>query len=66
MQFYAQMLTTEEAARFMGIASSTLRKYVKEKRLPAKLTFGGHYRFAIEDLEFFINGPEQKPGQIND
>jgi excisionase family DNA binding protein len=47
-------LTLGEAARFLGVAQSTLRKWADQGGVPAVRTFGGHRRFRRGDLELFL------------
>jgi excisionase family DNA binding protein len=47
-------LTLGEAARFLGVAQSTIRKWADEGRVPAIRTPGGHRRFRRGELELFL------------
>lgn len=47
-------LTLGQAARFLGVAQSTLRKWSDHGRVPAFYTPGGHRRYRRGDLETFI------------
>jgi excisionase family DNA binding protein len=49
-------LTLGQAARFLGVAQSTIRKWSDSGRVPAFYTPGGHRRFRRGDLEMFIGG----------
>lgn len=53
MRSFDGLITTEDAAWVLGIAGSTVRKLVREGKLPHKVTFGGHYRFDLKDVEAF-------------
>jgi excisionase family DNA binding protein len=55
----ADWLTLGQAARFLGVAQSTIRKWSDQGRVPAFYTPGGHRRFRQSDLEAFIqrSGP---------
>jgi excisionase family DNA binding protein len=47
-------LTLGQAASFLGVAQSTLRKWADQGRVPGIRTPGGHRRFRRSDLELFI------------
>src|SRR5919202_1855933 len=49
-------LTLGEAARYLGVAQSTIRKWSDSGRLRAFYTPGGHRRFRRTDLETFVGG----------
>jgi excisionase family DNA binding protein len=49
-------LTLGQAARYLGVAQSTIRKWSDGGRLPAFYTPGGHRRFRLNDLEEFLSG----------
>jgi excisionase family DNA binding protein len=55
----AEWLTLGQAARFLGVAQSTLRKWSDQGRVPAFYTPGGHRRYKRSDLERFLerSGP---------
>ena len=48
-------LTLGQAARFLGVAQSTIRKWSDQGRVPAFYTPGGHRRFRRSDLESFVD-----------
>jgi excisionase family DNA binding protein len=52
-------LTLGQAAKFLGVAQSTIRKWSDLGRVPAFYTPGGHRRYRRSDLEAFIerSGP---------
>src|SRR5438067_11194081 len=52
-------LTLGQAAKFLGVAQSTIRKWSDLGRVPAFYTPGGHRRYRRRDLEVFIerSGP---------
>ncbi|HZT84601.1 MAG TPA: response regulator [Gaiellaceae bacterium] len=54
-----EWLTLGQAARFLGVAQSTIRKWSDQGRVPAFYTPGGHRRFRRGDLEAFLarSGP---------
>jgi excisionase family DNA binding protein len=57
-------LTLGQAARYLGVAQSTIRKWSDQRRVPAFYTPGGHRRFRRTDLAAFIDrsGPAGKRG----
>ena len=52
-------LTLGQAAKFLGVAQSTIRKWSDDGRVRAFYTPGGHRRFRLEDLESFVDGSRQ-------
>ena len=57
----SEWLTLGQAARFLGVAQSTIRKWSDQARVPAFYTPGGHRRFRRADLEAFIER-SRRPG----
>ena len=57
-----EWLTLGQAARFLGVAQSTIRKWSDQKKVPAFYTPGKHRRFRRSDLEAFLarSGPERQ------
>jgi excisionase family DNA binding protein len=49
-------LTLGQAASYLGVAQSTVRKWSDSGRLPAFYTPGGHRRFRRGDLDSFLAG----------
>jgi excisionase family DNA binding protein len=49
-------LTLGQAATYLGVAQSTIRKWSDGGRLPAFYTPGGHRRFRRRDLDAFLSG----------
>src|SRR5438132_6941816 len=54
-----EWLTLGQAARFLGVAQSTIRKWSDQGRVPAFYTPGGHRRYRRSDLDKFLesSGP---------
>ena len=50
-----KLLTTSEAARIAGVAPSSIKRWAEQNVLPCVRTAGGHRRFELKDLEFFIS-----------
>src|ERR1700752_478294 len=57
----SEWLTLGQAARFLGVAQSTIRKWSDQGRVPAFYTPGGHRRYRRGDLEAFLErwGPNR-------
>src|SRR3954447_15888793 len=55
-------LTLGQAAKFLGVAQSTIRKWSDLGRVPAFYTPGGHRRYKRGDLEAFLerSGPGKR------
>jgi excisionase family DNA binding protein len=49
-----EWLTLGQAAKYLGVAQSTIRKWSDSGRLSAFYTPGGHRRFRREDLDSFL------------
>jgi excisionase family DNA binding protein len=49
-------LTLGQAATYLGVAQSTIRKWSDSGRMPAFYTPGGHRRFRRRDLDAFLSG----------
>ena len=49
-------MTLGQAAKYLGVAQSTIRKWSDSGRLPAFYTPGGHRRFRRDDLDSFLGG----------
>ena len=60
----SEWLTLGQAARFLGVAQSTIRKWSDQGRVPAFYTPGGHRRYRRRDLELFVDrsGPSGRTG----
>jgi excisionase family DNA binding protein len=58
-----EWMTLGQAAKFLGVAQSTIRKWSDQGRVPAFYTPGRHRRFRRSDLEAFLArsgpGPQQ-------
>jgi len=48
-------LTLGQAAKYLGVAQSTIRKWSDKGRVPAFYTPGGHRRYRRSDLDNFLN-----------
>src|SRR5437899_2275977 len=54
-----EWLTLGQAAKYLGVAQSTIRKWSDQGRVPAFYTPGGHRRYRRSDLDAFLerSGP---------
>jgi excisionase family DNA binding protein len=57
-------LTLGQAARYLGVAQSTIRKWSDDGRVPAFYTPGGHRRYRRRDLDAFLE--RSGPGSSNE
>src|SRR5215217_883143 len=59
-----EWLTLGQAAKYLGVAQSTIRKWSDLGRVPAFYTPGGHRRFRRRDLDAFLDrsGPGGREG----
>jgi excisionase family DNA binding protein len=51
----ADWLTLGQAAKYLGVAQSTIRKWSDQERLKAFYTPGGHRRYRRRDLDAFLD-----------
>jgi excisionase family DNA binding protein len=58
-----EWLTLGQAATYLGVAQSTVRKWSDSGRLPAFYTPGGHRRFRRGDLDGFLADSRSGAGQ---
>jgi excisionase family DNA binding protein len=56
-----EWLTLGQAANYLGVAQSTIRKWTDQGTLPAIKTPGGHRRYRRADLELFLE--RSRPGR---
>ena len=59
-------LTLGQAAKYLGVAQSTMRKWSDVGRVPAFYTPGGHRRYRRADLDAFLerSGPSAGTGPV--
>ena len=59
-------MTLGQAAKYLGVAQSTIRKWSDQGLVPAFYTPGGHRRFRRRDLDTFLNrsGHTGQPGPM--
>jgi excisionase family DNA binding protein len=55
----SEWMTLGQAAKYLGVAQSTIRKWSDQRKLPAFYTPGGHRRYRRADLDVFLerSGP---------
>src|ERR671934_1290478 len=60
-----EWLTLGQAAKYLGVAQSTIRKWSDQGRVPAFYTPGGHRRYRRSDLDQFLDrsGPGARERQ---
>jgi len=58
----ADWLTLGQAAKYLGVAQSTIRKWSDQGRLAAFYTPGGHRRYRQRDLDAFVSGSADSSG----
>jgi excisionase family DNA binding protein len=61
-----EWLTLGQAAKYLGVAQSTVRKWADRELVPAFYTPGGHRRFRRADLDAFLtrSGAGGRPGPL--
>ena len=59
-------LTLGQAAKYLGVAQSTIRKWSDQGRVPTFYTPGGHRRYRRRDLDAFLerSGPAARSGPL--
>src|SRR5437773_5559916 len=59
-------LTLGQAAKYLGVAQSTIRKWSDVGRVPTFYTPGGHRRYRRRDLDAFLerSGPATRTGPL--
>src|ERR687885_440018 len=58
-----EWLTLGQAAKYLGVAQSTIRKWSDQGRVPAFYTPGGHRRYRRQDLDSFLHRSGPGGGQ---
>lgn len=53
-----QVLTTQQAAEYLGLSVSTIQQLVESRALAAWKTAGGHRRIPIESIQAFLENSE--------
>jgi excisionase family DNA binding protein len=63
MQEEAKLLNVGRAAAYLGVSAASLRKWSNDGLVPVYRTPGGQRRFAITDLDDFIQSMRE-PGRV--
>ncbi len=50
-----ELITTNQAAEYLGVTPKTLRRWESEGKIKAIRTLGGHRRFYKSDLDQLLN-----------
>lgn len=50
----AELLTSSEAARHVGVTVRTLHRWEEQGRITARRTLGGHRRYSRNDLNALV------------
>ncbi len=58
-----ELITVEEAAKFLRVRCETIRRYIKQGHLRAQTLPGGDYRLREEDIQNLLSRPAQGSGQ---
>src|SRR3954464_4987113 len=61
-----EWMTLGQAAKYLGVAQSTIRKWSDLGRVPTFYTPGGHRRYRRRDLDAFLerSGPSASSGPV--
>jgi excisionase family DNA binding protein len=59
-----EWLTLGQAAAYLGVAQSTIRKWADQGKLPTFKTPGKHRRFKRADLDDFLGGSHRPSGRL--
>lgn len=54
-----ELVTVEEAAKFLRVRCETIRRYIKKGHLKAQTLPGGDYRLREEDIQKLLSRPAQ-------
>ena len=63
MEQEARLLNVGRAAAYLGVSAASLRKWSNDGLLPVYRTPGGQRRFAIVDLDEFMQSM-RRPGSV--
>ena len=61
-ELFDDYLDLAESARELGIHAQSLRRLIKQKKIPATL-FGGKYLIERDKLEMFKSNYDKRPGR---
>ena len=63
MEEEARLLNVGRAASYLGVSAASLRKWSNDGLVPVYRTPGGQRRFAVEDLDQFMQSMRE-PGHL--
>jgi excisionase family DNA binding protein len=63
MQEEIRLLNVGRAATYLGVSAASLRKWSNDGLVPVYRTPGGQRRFAVEDLDEFMQSMRE-PGRV--
>ena len=55
------LLSTGKASKLLSVTPDTILKWIKQEKLPAVRTAGGHYRVSQEAINSLLSTPAEKP-----
>jgi len=61
MNYQNSLLSTGKASKLLSVTPDTILKWIKQEKLPAVRTAGGHYRVSREAVEAILHNPAEKP-----
>ncbi len=59
----SRQMTTNEAAKYLGVSRSSLSNWIRQGQLKGGVTPGGHYRFTTEELDEFARERGLSPAE---
>jgi len=59
-----EVMTTQEAVKYLRISRKTLLKLVHDGEIPARKV-GKNYRYLKSEIDHFLKGPNADPREIN-
>ncbi len=57
----SDLLSTGKASKLLSVTPDTILKWIKQEKLPAVRTAGGHYRIYKEAIEALLQGSAENP-----
>ncbi|MCK9225743.1 MAG: response regulator [Candidatus Muirbacterium halophilum] len=60
IDFVDEILNTTEACKFLKVSHSTMKNYLRQGKIKAFTTPGGHYRIYRKDIDDFIEQSNKK------
>lgn len=56
----SNLFSTGKASKLLSVTPDTILKWIKQEKLPAVRTAGGHYRVSQEAINAFLNAPTER------